>query len=309
MSPARLARTTTLFVAAIALTGCASPFGVTDVTGTPSITTPATASAAFPDNVTTVTCDLATQANPDAIAVLADPEWRVGGWNHVNGVGSFATTKLEVGDYAISAENWLADPTCAGARTLTTVLAKKTYDWDQQHANGIESSFPTEHLTFGEVTNLVLVLRFDPERSYLPGADELSAAYGDLLTPDQLASFDSGQINMELTLFGEGATADQPFMNAGLIIEVDPDQAAQGWVRVQIPRWQLIFYTEENYERTEVTASEWQDLTVQGLRINPETSSGMTVRNYLLDDFDVTAKPELFKEMAVTFALIEVGRS
>ena len=47
----------------------------------------------------------------------------------------------------------------------------------------------------------------------------------------------------------------------------------------------------------------------QGLRINPETSSGMTVRNYLLDDFDVTAKPELFKEMAITFALIEVGRS
>ena len=309
MSLAPAARVAALFVAIATLAACSGPPAEPNGSATVPTSQAATASAVFSDGVTSVTCDLSTQADPDAIAVLADPEWRVGGWNHVNGVGSFATTKLEVGDYAISAENWLADPTCAGAKTLATVLAKKTYDWDQQHANGIESQFPTEHLTFGDVTDLVLVLRFDLERSHLPDAGELDAAYGDLLTEAELASFDSGQINMELTLFGEGATADQPFMNAGLIIEVDPDQAAQGWVRVQIPRWQLSFYTEENYERTEVTASEWQDLTVQGLRINPETSSGMTVRNYLLDDFDVTAKPELFKEMAVTFALIEVGRS
>jgi len=114
---------------------------------------------------------------------------------------------------------------------------------------------------------------------------------------------------MELTLFGEGATADQPFMNAGLIIAVDPEQASQGWVRVQIPREQLTFYTEENYERTPVTDSDWQELTVQGLRINPETANGLTVRHFVLDNFDATAKPELFKEMAITFAVIEVGRS
>ena len=142
MNLAPSTRAAILLIAAITLAACASPVGVIDITGTPSVSDPATASAAFPDDVTTVTCDLADQADPDAIAVLADPEWRVGGWNHVNGVGSFATTKLEVGDYAISAENWLADPTCAGARTLATVLAKKTYDWDQQHANGMAHKYP-----------------------------------------------------------------------------------------------------------------------------------------------------------------------
>jgi hypothetical protein len=189
------------------------------------------------------------------------------------------------------------------------VLAKKTYDWDRQHANGMESSFPTEELTFGEVDSLVLVLRLDPARTHLPSAQDLAAAYGDRLTAQQLAELDSGEINLELTLFGEGATADQPFMNAGAIIAVDPAQAAAEWVRVQVPRADLMFYTEENYVRTEVGSDEWQDLRVQGLRINPETAEGLTVRHFVLDDFDVQAKSELFKEMALTFALIEVGRS
>lgn len=265
----------------------------------------------FPDGVTPVTCDLEAQrgASDATVTVLADPIWRVGGWNHVNGVGSFSTVAQPVGAYRISAENWRADESCAGAKTLVTVLAKKTYDWDRQHANGMESSFPTEELTFGEVDSLVLVLRLDPARTHLPSAQDLAAAYGDRLTAQQLAELDSGEINLELTLFGEGATADQPFMNAGAIIAVDPAQAAAEWVRVQVPRADLMFYTEENYVRTEVGSDEWQDLRVQGLRINPETAEGLTVRHFVLDDFDVQAKSELFKEMALTFALIEVGRS
>lgn len=243
------------------------------------------------------------------MAVLADPVWRVGGWNHVNGVGSFQTVAQPVGAYRITAENWLPDATCAGAKTLTTVLAKKTYDWNQQHANGMEAAFPTEELTFADVTDVVLVLRFDPDRSHLPSADQLAAAYGDLLTPEQLAELDAGEINLELTLFGEGAGPDHPFMNAGLIIAVDPAQAADGWLRVQIPRKELTFYTEDNYVRTEVEPDAWGDLLVQGLRINPETTNGHTVRHFLQDSFEVTAKPELFKEMALTFALIEVGRA
>jgi hypothetical protein len=50
---------------------------------------------------------------------------------------------------------------------------------------------------------------------------------------------------------------------------------------------------------------------VQGLRINPETSEGATVRRLVTergDEFDPQAKPELFKEMAMTISLIEVGR-
>jgi hypothetical protein len=295
-----------------ALTACTPTSSVPGASPTPSFPS-ASASAAkeFPNGVTPVECDLAAQARPSdaAVALLADPTWRIGGWSHVNGVGSFATVAQPVGAYRISAENWLPDASCGGAKTLVTVLAKKTYDWDRQHANGMESSFPTENLTFGDVENLVLVVRFDPALSHVPSAGELAAAYGDVLSPGELAELDAGEVNLEFTLFGEGATADQPFMNAGALVAIDPAQAASGWVRVQIPREDLVFYTEENYERTEVEPDVWQELRVQGLRINPETASGKTVRNYLLDDFDVQAKPELFKEMALTFALIEVGHS
>lgn len=278
----------------------------------PASSAPASALSApsFPDGVTPVTCDLTEQSRTaDAVTVLGDPTWRLGGWSHINGVGSFATVAQPVGSYRISAENWTADDTCGGAKTLATVLVKKTYDWDQQHSNGMEAAFPGEGVTFGDVRDLVLVLKLDPELTRIPSAEELSAAYGDLLTPEQLTGLDSGQVNLELTLFGEGATTDQPFMNAGTIISVEPAQAASGWVRVQIPRSALTFYTEENYARTEVGAGQWQELKVQGLRINPETADGATVRRLRPDDFDATAKPELFKEMALRFALIEVGRA
>ena len=77
----------------------------------------------------------------------------------------------------------------------------------------------------------------------------------------------------------------------------------------KVPREDLTFYTEANYERTEVGSDQHQDLLVQGLRINPETSSGNEVRVYVGDDFDVKAKPELFKEMALAFHTIEVERA
>lgn len=256
-------------------------------------------------------CDLEVQSrsSSDAVTILGDPTWRVGGWNHVTGVGSFETVRLGIGDYRISAENWIADPNCAGSKTLETVLLKKTYDWNQQHSNGMEAAFVTEGLTFGDVTDIALVVHFDPTRSHLPDAAELGAAYGDMLRPEQLAELDNGMINLELTLFGEGATAEQPFMNAGLIVEIDPALASAGWVRVQVPREALVFYTEDNYVRTEVGADAFRDLVVEGLRINPETSSGLVVRHFLGEAFDPAAKPELFKEMALTFALIEVGRA
>lgn len=298
-------------IGATLLAGCADASDPTPSSAGPETTASSQAAApSHPDGVSPVTCDLTeqTRLESDAVAVLADPVWRVGGWSHVNGVGSFATVAQPVSAYRITAQNWLPDDTCAGAKTFTTVLAKKTYDWNQQHANGMEASFPTEGVTFADVTDVVLVLRFDPERSHLPDAAELTASYGDLLTPEQLASLDAGEINLELTLFGEGAGQGQPFMNAGTIVAVNPAVAADGWVRVQIPREQLTFYTEDNYVRTEVDSDAWGELLVQGLRINPETASGLTARHFLQESFDVTAKPELFKEMALTFALIEVGR-
>ena len=139
--------------------------------------------------------------------------------------------------------------------------------------------------------------------------DPITASLGGRLSPDQLEELDRGNVNFEVTLFGSGTTADQPFMNAGLIVEIDPDEFGDGWVRIKVPRESLSFYTEEDYERTEVTSVDHQDLLVQGLRINPETSSGNEVRVYLGDAFDPLAKDELFKEMGIAFHTIEIERA
>lgn len=288
-------------VAALALAGCTGA-GASSPSPSPSAT-------ALPAGTYAIDCDSSASVREDAITVLGPDTYRLGGWSHIRSVGAFKTVARPVGDYRIDSENYVADDSCAGNPTLSVILVKKTHDWDRQHANGLESQFPTDGLTFGDVTDITLELRLRPEVSSIPSASMLKVAYGDLLSDAELAAFDNGHVNLELTLFGSGATADSPFMNAGVLIDVDPAEFGDGWVRVKVPREQLTFYTEDNYVRAEVGADEYQDLRVQGLRINPETSSSSTVRNYVGDAFDAQSRPELFKEMGIAFALIEVGRS
>lgn len=265
----------------------------------------------YPDGVSAIDCDLAAQARPgdQALRLLGPDAYRVGGWNHINGVGAFDTVSLPPQSYAISASNYVEDPSCGGVRSLGVILVKKTYDWDRQHANGMESRFDTERLTFGEVEDVVIELRLRPDVSTIPGPADLAAAYGDLLTADQIDQLDDGLVHLEVTLFGTGATAEAPFMNASALVTIDQAQVADGWVRIQIPHDAFDFYTEENYVRTPVGADAWQDLTIAGLRINPETAQRLTARYFLLDDFDPAARPELFKEMGMAIALIEIGRA
>ena len=297
-------------VGVLALAGCTAASDAVSPSPSASSAAPSPGESVAPLASGVYAIECGVDARPaSAVTVLSPDVYRVGGWNHVNGVGSFETVALEPRDYAISANNYQPDATCGGDKTLSVVLAKKTYDWDRQHANGLESQFAGEELTFGDVESVVLELRIDTSRSVLPQPGDYQERYGDLLTAEQLAELDGGKINLELTLFGSGSTPDQPFMNAGTMIEVDPVQFGDGWVRVKIPRGQLTFYTEKSYERTEVGADQHQDLLVQGLRINPETSSGNEVRVYVGDAFDVKAKPELFKEMALSFHIIEVERA
>ncbi|MGC4175283.1 hypothetical protein [Demequina sp.] len=288
----------------LAVAGCSAP------TALPSVEATATmpSGVVFAPGITTIDCG-ADAHDPTAVVVLSDDLYRVGGWNHINGVGSFETVALEPSQYAITAKNYLPDATCGNAKTLPVVLAKKTYDWDQQHANGIESQFASDGLTFGAVDAIVLEMRLDAATSSIPQPADYEAAYGDLLTADQLSELDGGKVNLELTLFGSGAAAGDPSMNAGTIIEVDPAAYGDEWIRVVVPREDLTFYTEQNYERTAVADGVNADLVVSGLRINPETSSGNEVRVYVGDAFDPLAKPELFKEMGMTFAVIEVLRA
>lgn len=264
---------------------------------------------ALESDILAIECDSRVSIRESALTRLSDEFNAMGGWSHLNGVGQFANAAHPVSAYRIGGEAYQEDPSCNGAKTLETVLVKKTWDWDRNHANGMETSFPNEGIDFGHVTDLVLEIRIDSERSSIPSAGELEDAYAEFLSAEDLAELDNQQVNLELTLFGEGATADQPHMNASAMVAVDPAQFADQWVRVQVSREDFSWYTEDNYQRTEVGADEYQDLRVRGLRINPETGSGLTARHYIGDDFDPQARDELFKEMAITFALIEVGHS
>jgi len=289
-------------VALSALAGCAEPLVIPSEPPFPT-----------PDPRESMAGTLAVEcspddANPDAITILSNDAYRIGGWSHVNGRGSFETVKQEPAAYRIAPERYVPDETCGGAKTLSVLLARKTYDWDRQHANGMETQFPGEGLTFDDIHSIVLQLRIDGETTYLPSDDEYEAAYGDLLSPAQLAGFDDQVITLEVTLFGSGKTATQPFMNASALVEVDPVDFGDGWVRVQFPRHDMEFYTEENYVRTPVAEGEFGDLTVMGMRINPEVASRTVVRSYVGEDFDPAAKPELFKEMGLRFAVIQVER-
>ncbi|WP_203653683.1 hypothetical protein [Demequina activiva] len=287
----------------------ASTSPVATATATPQ---PSLASAAVDPGVYAIACDPAGHARPDAVTVLSETQYRIGGWNHLNGVGTFASARLAPTEYAISAQAFVEQPDCDGQRALETVLVKKTYDWDRQHANGMEASFPAESLTFGEVSDIVLELRVDAATTAIPSASDLAAAYGDVLDEKQLGELDAQQINLELTLYGDGAGAGAQTMNAGIIVAVDPAEFADGWVRVAVPREDLTFYTETDYVRTEVAPDAHATLLVEGLRINPETATGATVRRLVTGvggEFDPAAKPELLKEMGLTFALIQVGRS
>jgi hypothetical protein len=298
-------RIASLTLATVALLTACSPSPREPGVPSPSSDTPAF--SPLPAGMYAIMCGADAHA-PNAVVVLSPDVYRLGGWNHVNGVGSFESVALESSAYAVGAKQYLPDATCGGANTLDLVLAKKTYDWDKQHANGIESQFPGDELTFGEIGAIVLDIRLDPARSVLPSAAEYEAAYGDLLSAQQLAELDGGKVNLELTLFGSGSAGDQPPMNAGLIIEIDPEEFGDGWLRVKVPREDLVFYTEENYERTVVGPDVNQDALVHGLRINPETSSGNEARFYVGDAFDPRAKEELFKEMAIAFHTIEIER-
>ncbi|WP_297082732.1 hypothetical protein, partial [uncultured Demequina sp.] len=264
----------------VGLTASALPDPAVTVTDAPD---PATTSAPVDAGVYAIECDPADHARADAVTVLGPGEWRVGGWNHITGVGSFAGAALAPTDYAITAENYLEQPDCGGQRALETVLVKKTYDWDRQHANGIEATFRTAGLVFGDVQDIVLELRVDADRTAIPTAADLEEAYGALLAGDQLAALDTQEINLELTLFGDGTAAGAQTINAGAIVAVDPLEFTDGWVRVAVPREELTFYTETDYVRTNVDAGAHGGIVVEGLRINPETAEGATVRRLMIE--------------------------
>lgn len=259
--------------------------------------------------IESVACDPASSARGSATAFspLGGDTYAVTGWSHTSAAET--SLALDPSRYGLIRASYTPDPTCADQNTLEIVLVKRLVDWDRQHMNGIEAFLPRRAVLFSDVTDITLELRLLPELSAIPSPERLTTHFADVLDDEEVRELDTGKVNLELTLFGEKADAERPYLNAGTIIEIDPAEWADGWVRVTVPAETLDAYTEVAYQRTAAELGDYPELTVRGLRINPESASGRTLRHYQLDDFVLGATPELFKEMAMSIALIEVGHA
>lgn len=259
--------------------------------------------------IESVSCDPAASARPADVAFspLGGNTYAVTGWSHTSAAET--SLALDHTQYGLLRANFAPDASCGGQNTLDIVLVKRLVDWDRQHMNGIEALLPPRTVRFQDVTDITLELRLVPELSSIPDPEDLAAHFAEVLDPEEVHELDTGKVNLELTLFGEKANAERPFLNAGTIIEIDPAEWSDGWVRVTVPLETLDAYTEVAYQRTAAELADHPELTVRGLRINPESASGRTLRHHQLDDFEVGATPELFKEMALSIALVEVGHA
>lgn len=262
--------------------------------------------------ITSIECDPASSARDEseAFSPLGGETYAITGWSHAS--SKETSLALEPAAYGPRRDAWVPDASCGGQSSLEVVLVKRLVDWDKQHMQGIEAQLPRKQVRFSDVTDITLELRLRPELSVLPSPAELAEHFKDVLTPEQVTELDQGKVNLELTLFGEGLTQDHPFLNAGTIIEIDPSRwegPADGWVRVTVPIASLEGYTEVAYQRTPADLADYPELFVKGLRINPESASGKVLRHFQLEDFEVGATPELFKEIGLSIALIELGHS
>ncbi|MDQ2624470.1 MAG: hypothetical protein M3Y20_04845, partial [Actinomycetota bacterium] len=240
-----------------------------------------------------------------AFSPLGGETFAVTGWSHASPAETLLA--LDPAAYGLRRASFAPDDECGGQNSLEIVLAKRLVDWDKQHMNGIEAQLPPRSIRFSDVTDITLELRLRPDLSTIPSREQIAAHFADVLDPSQLDELDTGKVNLELTLFGYGLTAERPFLNAGTIIEIDQDEWKEQWLRITVPIETLDGYTEVAYQRTPADLAEFPELFVRGLRINPESASGRTLRHFQLDDFELGSTPELFKELGLSIALVEIG--
>src|SRR5690606_28476999 len=133
--------------------------------------------------VTAVECASAAVPRPDdrAFTPLGDEILTMTGWSHTSPAET--SLALEHTRYGLRRSAFLPDPTCADRSTLEIVLVKRPVDWDRQHVNGLEATWPTRSVRFSDVTDVTLVLRLLPGLSSIPGPEALAGHFAGVLEP------------------------------------------------------------------------------------------------------------------------------
>lgn len=233
----------------------------------------------------------------------------VNGWSHiVTNPDAFPLIAREVDRYAIDDSSLVEDDEIEGLRVFRTILVKKTSDWQQQHANGIEPTFYETPLRVGDLESVTVWLKLNSSESTIPSAAELASHYRSYLSGEQLDELDRGLPCLGLTFAEAGFNEHETeSLNAIYYLSFDPATDFDRWLEVKIPLDDFAFGFEKNYAMRPVQREDVADHDFVAFRINPETRFAKVARNFMNDDWDATV-PELYKELSISLSRIEIEK-
>ncbi|MET0356598.1 MAG: hypothetical protein ABW044_07445 [Cellvibrio sp.] len=224
------------------------------------------------------------------------------GWNHAtNGSATeWVNLKLPGSTYNFNSAAKVND-SCNGVDALNIVLVKKIADWDHQHANGFEKTITSDGKKFGDIKNLVLDLKINSAKTFIPTVASLKSTYSPTyVNQTKIDSLDSGKVNIGITIYdGKSSTV----LSASYIIELDQATVADKWVRVTIPVAAMKFCSTTNYNCSNRTLADLNSTVIAGIIFVAETKSGEVLRGDIAGWS--SAVPETFKEVDVSFKKIE----
>ncbi|MDN4503769.1 hypothetical protein QX776_15265 [Alteromonadaceae bacterium BrNp21-10] len=237
------------------------------------------------------------KSHDSSLALFNQQQNRMQGWSHIQpNMPLYKPLQHAADYYQITPQNIHSSAECEGQRHYQAVLVKRYRDWSQQHANGIEPLVNSENATFEDFPYIDMLVRFNASDSHLLSPKELITHFGPWLSDGQIQQWDRGQINVELTLFS--LQDDGISFAAGSILNL-PTQYFDQWLHLRIDARKLTLYREQHYQRTPIEWAELKAKKITGVRINPETANGKTLRHYQLDAFDPD-QPEFFKETGLS---------
>ncbi len=252
-------------------------------------------------------CDVETNENSLYI-VLGKGENKLSAWSHIanpqyekefSNLGSTSTLNLK-------SDGYVQDPICNDVFVQNTILVVKLSDWTRQHSTGLEAQFAPHNVRFGDVAHVLMDVRLNSLDTRVLSAEQLKHRYSDYVSVQQLTEVDQGKVNLGITLFGDGALdQSSESFNSESIIEIDQSLLFDKWLRVIIPLSDFQSFKQKDYQNSSVDIKEFSRESIQGIRINAETSQGKQLRNVMDEQWTVDI-PENFKQISISFRAIEL---
>ncbi|AJQ96258.1 hypothetical Protein YC6258_04224 [Gynuella sunshinyii YC6258] len=226
------------------------------------------------------------------------------GWNHIaSSATEFANVQFgyDSDKYRVDNSSIQHDTSCEDEFVYKTILVKKYANWDHQHANGLGYDFDQE-VAFGQLQDIVIDLKLNSAETHIDHQEFLDS-YSEIVSQDVLEQIDRGKFNLGIALNGQllPDNTDVSF-NGSIIIELDQSELSDQWLRLVIPAEAFTYYTQKGYDKVtdNLSVNDYQTLLLQGIRINPETTSGLVLRHKISSEFENLNVTEHFKEEGIS---------